>query len=262
MSTSRPRNHVGVYAVGHRGLSLHGRWMAAVLACGPGALLSHQDAAALLRILSWTAHSTINVTIPGRRRRGRPGIALHQVRRLHREDRAVAEQIPVTSVARTLLDLAEVVRPQQLERSLEEAERLRLLDLEAVERLLDRSRGRRGRVVLAMMLRDYRGSPPSTRSELEGRFLALCRQAGLPPPAVNVRVAGLEVDAVWHDHRLVAELDGHEFHRTRAAFERDRIRDARLQLAGYSVVRFTYRRLESAPAEVVQTVRSLLSPMA
>jgi hypothetical protein len=143
------RVHLAVYAVGHSALSGDGRLLAAVLACGPGALLSH-----------WS---------------------------------------------------------------------------------------------------DAVGEPPATRSELERRFLELCREAGLPRPAVNVVAAGFEVDALWPTQRLVVELDGHAFHGNRAAFERDRVRDAELQLAGYRVLRLTHRRLKDESATVARTVAALLA---
>jgi hypothetical protein len=248
------RLHVGVYAVGHARVSRYGRWMAAVLACGPTALLSHRSAASLWGILPPTPYPP-DVTTAGRCR-GRPRIVLHRSR-LHPEDGAVSEGIPVTSVARTLLDLAEVVRLRQLARALEDAERRSLFDLGAVERLIARSRGRHGLRALNQGLADYR-PPAFTRSGLERRFLDLCRRTGLPRPAANLFIAGWEVDMSWPDHRLVVELDGHDSHRTRAAFERDRRRDTTLQLAGYRVLRITDRRLESEPAEVLAAVRSLL----
>jgi uncharacterized protein DUF559 len=177
---------------------------------------------------------------------------------LHLDDRAVREAMPVTSVARTLLDLAEVLRPHQLERVVEEAERLRLFDLRAVEEVCHRSHGRRGLGALRTVLAGVSPAAPLIRSELERRFLALCQEAGLPSPAMNVFVAGYEVDALWFEPRLVVELDGFAYHGDRAAFERDRIRDAALQLAGYRVLRLTPRRLEKEPAAVAETVRTLL----
>lgn len=167
------------------------------------------------------------------------------------------EGIPVTTVARTLLDLAEVVDMRRLERAFEEAERLRLLDLRVIERTCERNAGRRGLKPLRALLSDAQ-PVVDTRSELERRFLTFCRGAQLPPPAVNVIVAGFEVDALWPDRRLVVELDGYAFHRTRAAFERDRARDAALQLAGYRVLRLTARRLGEEPAAVAEAVRRLL----
>jgi hypothetical protein len=232
--------------------------MAAVLACGPEAMLSHHSAAALWELRP-TARSAVDVTAPGRTRHGRPGITFHPVRRLDPVDRARLDGVPVTTVARTLFDLAEVLAPRQLERAFEQAERLRLLDLRAINNLARRSRGRHGLRALSALLAERREPAPATRSELERRFLDLCHTAGLPRPAVNIVVSGLEVDAVWPDQRLVVELDGHAFHHTRAAFERDRLRDATLQLAGYRVLRVTHRRLEREPATVAETVRALLA---
>jgi hypothetical protein len=216
--------HLAVYAVGHWRLSICGRWSAAVLACGPGALLSHESAAELLGI-AHASGSLPHVTAPGRTRVHHEGIVLHLPRRLHREDVSTTDAIPVTSVARTLLDLSERVSRRRLDRAVEEAERRGLFDLAAVERLVDRSRGRRGRRRLRAAVSAYRAAP-FTRSKLERRFLDLCRGRLLASPTANSFVAGSEVDMAWPEHRLVVELDGHEFHRTRAAFERDRIRDA------------------------------------
>jgi hypothetical protein len=249
--------HFGVYAVGHPLLSKLGRWSAAVLAAGPRALLSHESGAELLGIARATG-ARPHVTAPGRSRRGHPGIVLHLPRRLDPEDVAVAEGVPVTSVARTLLDLSESVSAGRLGRAVEEAERLGIFDLAGVERLIERSRGRRGRRRLSVAVSRYRPSA-LTRSELERAFLDLCLAAGLPRPAANTFLAGFEVDMAWPEDRLVVELDGHEFHRTRSAFERDRIRDAELLLAGYRVLRVTHHRLLTAPAEVVGALRSLLA---
>jgi len=250
--------HLGVYALGHRAISADGRWMAAVLACGPDAVLSHRSAAALWQLRP-TSRAATDVTGPGRNRHGRPGITLHRVRRLHPDDRALCRAIPVTTVARTLLDLAELLHPHELETAFEEAERLRLLDIRAVECLCRRTRGRRGLRPLRALVAEQRWPLPATRSELERRFLDVCRRAGLPPPEVNTVIAGLEVDAAWADRCLVVELDGHAYHRTRAAFERDRIRDATLQLAGYRVLRVTHARLEREPNAIAEAVRSLLA---
>lgn len=251
------RIHRGVYAVGHPVVSGRGRWMAAVLATGPHALLSHQSAGALWDLLP-TGRAAIDV-LAARGRHDRPGIAVHQARRLHPDDRAVVDGIPTTAPPRTLFDLAEVLPAGQLERAVEQAERLRLLDMRALQELCARSRGRRGLAVLSSVFDAYREGPPPTRSELECRFLDLCREARLPAPAVNVLVAGLEVDAAWPDRKLVVELDGHAFHATRAAFERDRKRDAALLVSGFRVLRVTHRRLEKEPATVIETVRTLLA---
>jgi very-short-patch-repair endonuclease len=249
--------HVGVYAVGHGRLSRNARWMAAVLACGSGALLSHSSAAALWGIRV-TAGSLIDVSATRSRHR-RPGITLHRPRRLHAEDRATRNGIPVTSIARTLLDLAAVVRPRQLARAIDEADRLGVLDVRATERSISRTNGHRGRGLLRRALLVNRGPQAVTRSELERRFLSLCREAGLPRPQVNIAIEGVEVDVAWPARRLVVELDGYEFHRTRARFEEDRSRDGELLVAGYRVLRITHRRLESDAPGVVAAVRRLLA---
>lgn len=232
--------------------------MAAVLACGPSAVLSHRSAAALWQ-LRQTSRAAADVSVPGRTRHGQPGVTLHRVRRLHPDDQTVCRAIPVTTVARTLLDLAEVLRPGELETAFEEADRLRLLDVRTVEALCQRTRGRRGLRPLRTLVAEHRGPRPATRSELERRFIDLILKAGLPPPEVNTIVEGLEVDALWPDQRLVVELDGHAYHHGRASFERDRIRDATLQLAGYRVLRVTHARLEREPKAITEAVRSLLT---
>jgi hypothetical protein len=155
--------------------------------------------------------------------------------------------------------LAEVLRPRELERALEEAERLRLFDLTAIEALCERSNGRRGLRPLIALLTKQSDPPPMTRSELERCFLDLCDDAGLARPAVNVDAEGFEVDALWRAEKLVVELDSHAFHRTRAAFERDRLRDATLQLADYRVLRVTHRRLHNEPKTIADTIRALLA---
>ena len=183
---------------------------------------------------------------------------MHRTRRLDDPDRSVREGIPVTALPRTLLDLAEVLPPQRLARAVEQADRLRLLDVNAIEALCERSHGRRGLSRLRILL-DEVVEPSPTRSELERRFVELCRRAGLPPPALNVSVAGFEVDALFKRQRLVVELDGFAFHGHRGAFESDRVRDAELQLVGYRVVRITSHRIDTAPAAVASTVRALLA---
>lgn len=249
--------HRGIYAVGHPHLKWQGRWIAGVLACGPDALLSHRSAGALWDLLP-ASGARIDVTAIRAGTRSRPGIAVHRARNLHVDDLDVHDGIPVTSVARTLLDVAEIVEPWRLERAIEQAELMGLFDLRAIDSLIARSTGRRGVTLLRGVLEEYR-PPPVTRSELERWFLELCRDAGLPPPAVNSFIAGFEVDIAWPDRRLVVELDGHQFHRTRAAFERDRRRDGVLQVAGYRVYRVTYRELVQDAARVIAIVRSLLA---
>jgi very-short-patch-repair endonuclease len=251
------RVHRGVYAVGHRRITGRGRWMAAVLACGEEALLSHRSAAALWGLAPY-AGSSIDVTAPGSRRGPRKKLIVHGGW-VRSEERSVHDGIPVTSVARTLLDLAEVVDRRRLERALEESERLGLFDLRAIERVCERNHGRRGLRPLLALLPSL-APAPETRSELERRFVHLCAEAELPTPVMNAQVAGFEVDALWPEHRLVVELDGYAFHRTRAAFERDRVRDAALVLAGYRVLRITARRFRDDPDSVADTIRRLVAP--
>jgi hypothetical protein len=166
--------------------------------------------------------------------------------------------IPVTSVPRTLLDLAEVSDAKGIRRAYEDAARLELLDVRAVERVLARALGRRG----FTPLRDLLGYDPNpatqTRSELERLFLDRVRDGGIPPPAVNVLVEGFLVDAYWPAARLVVELDGYEYHRGRAAFERDHAKLGRLRLAGYEVLPLTHLQLTNELAWVIGAIRSLL----
>ena len=155
-----------------------------------------------------------------------------------------------------MLDIAAICRVDELQRATEAAERRGLLDLRDLERVM--APGQRGARALRAALRDYH-DPGFTRSELERRFARLCRDTGIPPPAMNTWIGDQEVDAIWADANVAVQLDGHEYHRRRAAFERDRIRDADLQLAGYCVLRITHRRLTDEPYEVVSAVRSLLA---
>ena len=249
------RIHRGVYAVGHARLTAHGHSLAAVMACGPEALLSHRSAAWLWDLFP-TCPSTPEVTVPTRGHRKR-SLRLHSAPSLTPADRAIREHIPVTSLPRTLLDLAAVV-PRRLERALEQAERLGLFDLAAIDSLLARVPGHRGVRPLRSALAVHRPTA-FTRSELERMFLGLVRKASLPTPSVNAFIAGHEVDMLWMDHGLVVELDGFEHHRSRAAFERDRERDEELKLSGLDVVRFTARRVRADPAGVASALASLLA---
>jgi very-short-patch-repair endonuclease len=256
------RLHRGVYAVGHPVISTKGRWMAAALACGGDAVLSHRSAAALWGIRP-TTRTAIDVISPRRTGRGRARIEVHRPAGLRADDVTSVDGIPCTTVARTLLDLAGVVDRRTLERAYEQAEVLRLLDLEAVADVLARSSGRRGAAALLAVVRECDQSTTLTRNDLEERFLAICDAAALPRPRVNAWVpldgGGVEVDFLWPRERLIIETDGHQVHGTRRAFERDRRRDRRLLLAGWRVVRFTWRQIVRDPDEVVATVGALLA---
>jgi hypothetical protein len=250
--------HRGVYAVGHTRLGREGRRLAAVLACGEGAALSHTSAASHWGLLD-TAASRIDVTAP-RSRAGVPGVRLHRSRSLDARDLTTHDGIPITTVARTLLDLAATVQPHRLERALAQAERLQLYDHRAIEALLTRANGHRGRTALAQATTS---EPAWTRSEAEARFLDLVREASFPEPLVNASLTApdhprLEVDFHWPTHRLIVELDGWETHRTRAAFEADRRKDAALNAAGHRVLRFTWRAIRYDPPTVKRRLRAFL----
>lgn len=230
--------------------------MAAVLAYGDGALLSHRSAAALWGLMR--SRSPIDVTcLKGRP--GREGIRLHRSP-VGDDERAVRAGIPVTSLPRTLLDLAEAVDEQRLKQAFEEADRLKLLQMAQMERVCARAGKRKGQMALRRLIGDAR-APATTRSPLEDRFAEFCREhlADLPAPLTNVSILDHEVDAYWPSHRLVVEMDSWEFHGHRGAFERDRARDAAMQAAGYRVVRLTHRRLQDEPAVVASELRRMLT---
>jgi predicted transcriptional regulator of viral defense system len=248
--------HRGVYAVGHTALSLRAHLIAAVFAAGPWAVLSHRSAALLWGLLS-DSRAVINVTTPDRGRASRGRVKVHRVRRLHPDDCAVVDGISVTSIARTLIDLAATATPRDLRYALDQAERLRLFDLRALRRVIARCRGRKGVKALTAALVEMR-EPANTNPGIERVFLELCDQAGIPRPQTNVFVAGYNVDAVWPEQRLVVELDSRSHHMTAGAFEEDRVRDATLQLAGYRVIRISWRRLVQEPDAVIALLRGLL----
>jgi len=247
------RLHRGVYALGHGRVSRRGEWKAAVLACGEGALLSHRSGAALWGLSP--SPPVVEVSAPRGRRR--PGLNVHEGG-IEDADRTVRDGIPVTTVARTLFDLAEVEEEEQLRGSFEEADRLGLLQLSALEGVCQRGHGRRALRPIRRLIDEAR-MPETTRSPLESRFLDFCRANQLVLPQTNVTVAGREADAYWPAQRLVVELDGWSFHSHRAAFERDRARDAAMQAAGYRVIRITHRRLERQPAAIANELRCLLA---
>lgn len=247
--------HRGVYAVGHTRLTAKGRWMAAVLACGPGAVLSHRDAAAL-HDLRRAGSGAIHVTSPTRH--GLQGIRCHWARHLQPEDATVIDGIPVTTLERTLLDLAET-QPRQFHAALEQAQRAEQLDQRRLDELIARSPGRRGLRPLTAALADLTEEPGWTQSELERRFRALCADHGLPIPLTNQYVEGELVDAVWPERRVVVEVDSWRFHKTRRSFEADRARDAKLTAAGYRVFRVTYERMRDDPAGLAEQLRRALS---
>jgi hypothetical protein len=252
--------HRGVYAVGHPAVSFKGKLLAAVYASGDRAVLSHHQAAWLWRLRRGTGGSRIHITVPARGLLDRSGIQLHQVRSLHEDDVTVLDGIPVTSVARTLLDMAECADANELRRMLEEAERLRIFDLRAMEAACARGNGRRGVARARRAARDAHPDPPWTRSDLELAFFEFCREEGIPEPSVNVWVEGQEVDMAWSDPRVVVvELDSYAYHGTREAFERDRVRSADLAVAGVPCIRVTQRRLTRERPGLRKHLLSLLA---
>lgn len=248
------RVHQGVYAFAPGRLSQRGQWLAAVFAYGENAVLSHLSAAGLWGLLR--PRGPVHVTCL----RGRPGrreIRLHRMS-VESDERTTQDGIPTTTPARTLLDLAQVTDPDQVRSAWEEADRLGLLQLKAIEIVAGRAGARKGSGVIRRLLTEAR-AVTVTRSPLEDRVLDLCAEHGLPSPMTNVEILGHEVDAYWPAGRLAVEADSFEFHRHRAAFERDRARDAEMQAEGYAVVRLTHRRLDREAEAVAAQLRKLLA---
>jgi very-short-patch-repair endonuclease len=252
----------GVYAVGHPVLTREGRFMAAVLACGPGAVLSHRSAAELWGMRE-DRSGTIDVIAPNRRGRSPAGIAAHRNGSLDAADICSVNGIPCTTVPRTLLDLAGVVPIWELRKALAEAEVLRILDRNAMRLLVKRSRGRRGVARLRALLDEIDPKVKWTRSEMERKFLRVCSRAGLPRPEVNVSLdlgdRRLQPDFLWRKARLIVEADSRRYHGTDSAFLEDRRRDQRLQLAGWRVCRCTWAQIENEPRVLAETIRGLLA---
>ena len=191
------------------------------------------------------------MTLPGRNARNRRGIRIHRVRDLYPTDITSRRNLQVTSPARTLLDLATRLTPRELARATEEAQVQRRVTPHSLNEQFKRYPKHRGTAALRKAIPTH---PALTRSEAEYRLLKLIRAARLPEPRTNVKVCGHEVDFLWPEQRLIVEVDGFAFHSSRAAFERDRVRDAELTAAGYRVVRVTWQRLVNAPEAVIATL--------
>lgn len=188
----------------------------------------------------------------------RRGVAMHRTTSLPSHEVGVCRGIPVTSPARTLLDLAEVLQRHQLDRSLGQAEATKVFDLTALDQVIRDHPGRNGARRLAVAIEDQFGGSPLTRSDLEARMRHLCRMAGLPQPHTNHRIAGVEADFVWPDLGVVVEIDSFHFHGTHAAFERDRRKDAALTAAGLTVLRYTDRAVEREADRIRETLAATL----
>jgi hypothetical protein len=232
--------------------------MAAVLACGPLAVLSHRSAAALWDMRPRSPFVP-DVCVPTRAGRGQPGIAVHRSGTLDARDVTTHRGIPVTTPARTLIDLAEVVPRRVLERAMDEAEAELRLDWRTVRDAIARHPGRVGAARVRSVLDRHDVGSTLTRSALEEMVLDSCDRHGLPRPEVNATVGGLEVDFWWPAKGLVLEADSRRHHDTRAAFERDRARDATRLVEGLRVVRVTYRRVTETPEEVASLLAALLA---
>jgi very-short-patch-repair endonuclease len=250
--------HEEVYAVGHRRLGQRGWWWAAVLAYGPGAVLSHRTAAVL-----WGFRRPRKEPIDVTARCGRQGVERRSGIWIHRckigpEDMTTEGGFPVTTVARTIFDLAEVAPYDSLKGAAEEADRLKLLRLRELEGVCERGRGRRALRPVRRLLEELR-FPDAGRSPLEIRFSAFVHEHRLPEPNQNAQLLGHEVDALWPAAKLVVELDSWEHHGHRTAFERDRARDLKLMIAGYRTIRVTHRRLDREPDRLAAEIRQLLA---
>jgi very-short-patch-repair endonuclease len=247
------RLHESVYAVGHTALTDRSHLIAAVYACGEEALASHRAAAKLWGIVRGS--QPIEVTGP-RSRELAKGFVLHRSRLIHDEDRARIDNIPVTSLARTLVDLADVIPEKRLANAVNEAEVQGRFDLKQVQRVLHRLPGRKGRHKLTRVLTAYRDVQPFTRSRAERLVLEMCQDHGVPKPRTNTWVDIHEVDFYWPEANLVLEFDGGAVHRTTKAFYEDRKRDRALAARGIHVIRATDR---DDPASLADEIRKILS---
>jgi Protein of unknown function (DUF559) len=260
------RIHHTVYSLVPRELlKREGLYMAAVLACGEGAVLSHRSAAALLELRDW-GHTKIEVTVPRRSARRHDGIKVHRSTTLTDQDVTEVNNIPCTTVHRTLFDLAEVVTQRQLERSFDQAEISERLDLNAINDQLKRNPTRPGaKAVRDVLETHYIGKTP-TWSENEEALLAITRELGIPDPDTNQFIVlddggpAIRVDFVWRDQRVIVEADSQKWHNTRQRFEQDRVRDQRLTAAGWTIIRTTWRQMKHRPHELRPLLLKLLAP--
>lgn len=260
------RIHQGVYSLVPRELlTWKGLYMAAVLACGPGAVLSRRSAARLHGLRNY-GYTRIEVTVPKRSARAHSGVAVHRSTTLAPSDVTLADNIPVTTVARTLFDIAELITARQLERAFDQADIMQALDLNEIHDQLARNPTRPAtKAVKHLLNTHYIGSTP-TENEFEDAFLALTRSLGLPDPTPQFYIdpqdgePPIRADFAWPDLKIVVETDGRRTHGTRNAFETDRRRDQRLIAAGWKVIRTTWRQLKYRPHELKPVLLKLLGP--
>lgn len=252
----------GVYALGRPQLTPRGLWMAAVLACGPDAALSHRSAAALWEIFPRAAggieaqgEGEIEVSVPAHVDRRRPGIVVHRRASLGPTDLTRLHGIPVTTPVCTLIDIATQVRRNSLEAVVNEADKRGLVDPETLRSALGELAHRPGVAALRGTL--DRRTFTFTESELERRFLPIVRRAGLPQPQTRRYVNGFRVDFYWPDLELVVETDGLRYHRTPSQQARDRLRDQTHTAAGITCLRFTRAQVRFEPGHVQATLRAV-----
>lgn len=243
----------GVYAVGRPDLSRHGRWLAAALSCGPEAVLSHTSAGALWRITS-LEDTVVEVSVPLNVHRRRPALRIYRCT-LPESERTASEGVPVTTVHRTLLDLAQTLPRDRLEAAINAADKYDLADPDSLRAALDAYAWRPGVVALRAVL--DRRTFTLTDSQLERRFLPIARRAGLPPPETGGLLNGFKVDFYWPDLGLVVETDGLRYHRTPAQQSRDRLRDQAHTAAGLTPLRFTHAQVRYEPRYVVATLSAV-----
>ena len=247
------RIHRGVYLVGPLETE-HSRAMAATLAAGPGALLSHYPAAVLWGLRP-PRQGPIDVTVPGRKVRGREGIRVHRGE-IHPADATRRHGIPVTSAARAILDLAATAPTKDVDLALSEAHAQRRVSTHSLNEQFSRYPHHPGKAALSEAMRP---EPKLTRSKAERLMLKLIREAGLPTPETNVRIAGWEVDVLWREQRLVVEIDSYRFHSSRQSFERDRRKETALVAVGLRVARVTWRQLVDESLTVVARLATALA---
>jgi very-short-patch-repair endonuclease len=255
------RLYKAVYAIGHPLLTREGRWRAAVLASGKAAALSHWDAATHWGLMPLRGR-LIHVSKPSTSGRlpDLTRIKLHRIGTLRAWECTISDGIPTTTVARTLLDLSPLLGTRAMEDTIAHANRLGLFDLLAVRRCLDEHPRQHGAPALRRVLDALAGTDAADlRSMLEVLLLQLCDDHHLVAPATNAQVEGFTVDFYWPHKRLIIEVDGYTYHSMPSAFERDRERDQQLTLAGYTVVRFTYRQVTRQRQAVADRIRRLLT---
>lgn len=240
-------------------LSEKARFLAAVLACGDGAVLSHYAAGTVHKIVPANARLPVDITV-SHGKKARPGLTLHRSRSLGPESTTIIDGIPVTAVARTLVDLCRELPSRGVEKAFDEALYLKLIKPGELEQAL---RAASGRWVEPLATAREREHTTRTRSQLEELFLLICAEAGVAPPEVNqiVRAGGRDhrVDFLWRELKLAVETDGRASHQRASAFERDRRRDVDLTLVGYRPIRFTWLDLEARQPYVMSTLRKLTS---